>query len=105
MRSHASTRSPRMLLALACRVSRAPFVVVAVVLILPLAVSAQQVAATSPHGSLALACSVCHSPESWSPARVDRSFDHGAAARFPLAGAHASASCRACHVTLDFHGT
>ena len=94
-----------MVLALAPGVSRATLLVAGIVLGLPLAVSAQQVAGTSPHGPLAEACSVCHSPEAWSPARIDRSFDHRKAARFPLIGAHVTASCRACHVSLDFQGT
>lgn len=56
----------------------------------------------NPHGPLALACSDCHRPEAWTPARVTSAFDHAKAARFPLQGAHAVASCRACHATLDF---
>jgi hypothetical protein len=58
----------------------------------------------NPHGTLAVACSVCHSPLAWAPARISAEFDHGKTARFSLAGAHATATCRACHATLDFRG-
>lgn len=57
----------------------------------------------NPHGQLALQCSTCHAPEGWVPARVSAAFDH-AKSGFALAGAHARAACRDCHVTLDFKG-
>jgi hypothetical protein len=57
----------------------------------------------SPHGSLSLDCSVCHQADKWVPARVSRQFDHSRLG-FALTGAHGSASCRACHATLDFKG-
>jgi hypothetical protein len=72
---------------------------------LPAVTRAQQAPVANPHGTLAQPCSVCHSPEAWTPAHVGGAFDHGAAAGFALTGAHATATCRACHVTLDFHGT
>lgn len=66
---------------------------------------AQNRIVANPHGELSVTCNVCHSPEGWTPAHVSAAFDHGKAAGFALVGAHASASCRACHATLDFRGT
>jgi hypothetical protein len=57
----------------------------------------------SPHGDLKLECRACHRPESWTQMRISREFDHGKFG-FPLAGAHASSACRACHQSLDFRG-
>ena len=39
------------------------------------------------------ACQSCHSETNWKKAK----FDHGTATRFPLLGAHAKATCEACH--------
>jgi hypothetical protein len=60
-------------------------------------------ATVNPHGKLKDECATCHRADSWKPARVSKSFVH-APGRFPLEGAHASASCRSCHVSLDFKG-
>jgi hypothetical protein len=57
----------------------------------------------NPHGKLQEECAVCHSSEAWTPARVSAQFDH-AKKGFALAGAHAQAACRSCHVSLDFRG-
>lgn len=57
----------------------------------------------NPHGKLQEECAVCHSAEAWTPARVSAQFDH-AKKGFALSGAHAQASCRSCHASLDFHG-
>ncbi|MEW5976803.1 MAG: hypothetical protein AB1898_13450 [Acidobacteriota bacterium] len=46
-------------------------------------------------------CETCHSTVSWSGAR----FDHSAATRFPLTGAHLNASCLQCHAGDRFAGT
>ena len=64
--------------------------------------SAQQ-QTRNPHGKLQEQCAVCHGPQGWVPARVVASFDH-AKKGFPLSGAHASATCRSCHVSLNFGG-
>ena len=71
---------------------------------LPAAGRAQQAPVANPHGPIAEACNVCHSPEAWAPARISAGFDHAKAAGFTLTGAHATATCRACHGTLDFRG-
>jgi hypothetical protein len=55
----------------------------------------------NPHGRFREDCGLCHGAESWKPARISRKFDH-ARFGFPLAGAHRSAPCTACHVTLEF---
>jgi len=57
----------------------------------------------NPHGKLQEECAVCHSPETWTPARVSAKFDH-AKKGFALVGAHAQAACRSCHASLAFHG-
>ena len=57
----------------------------------------------NPHGSLAIACAECHSPDAWKPARVAERFRH-APRTFPLDGAHARTSCTGCHKKLDFKG-
>lgn len=58
----------------------------------------------SPHGELTVACSVCHQSDSWTEVRIRAGFDHNRTG-MPLSGAHASASCRGCHESLDFKGT
>ncbi|HET9386323.1 MAG TPA: hypothetical protein VFO67_14340 [Gemmatimonadales bacterium] len=57
----------------------------------------------SPHGRLSQPCAACHAPEGWVPARISAAFDH-AKTGFTLVGAHAQASCRGCHASLDFKG-
>ena len=73
-------------------------------LVLAAGVGAQGRAVPNPHGELSVACSVCHSPDGWTPARVSAAFDHATVAGVPLTGAHATAACRSCHTTLDFRG-
>ena len=58
----------------------------------------------SPHGELKLECTACHRSEGWTQVTISRSFDHSKFG-FPLAGAHTSTACRACHQSLDFKGT
>jgi hypothetical protein len=48
-------------------------------------------------------CALCHSPKGWTPARIDKRFDHSKSG-FPLRGAHATARCLSCHATLAFRG-
>jgi cytochrome c3-like protein len=57
----------------------------------------------NPHGTLTVECATCHAPSGWLPARVTSRFNH-AKQGFALVGAHAQASCRSCHVSLDFRG-
>lgn len=55
----------------------------------------------NPHGKFKGECGDCHGAEGWKPAKIGRNFDHGKFG-FPLTGAHAAASCQACHASLDF---
>jgi len=57
----------------------------------------------SPHGDLRMTCTTCHVSSGWTPIRVAKTFDH-AKFGFALAGAHSTATCRACHQALDFKG-
>lgn len=75
----------------------------ALLLLLPAALSAQE-RTRSPHGELDVACSVCHQSDSWTAVKLTAGFNHDRTG-MPLSGAHASASCRGCHETLDFKGT
>ncbi len=55
----------------------------------------------NPHGKIDVLCSTCHSPDSWKPARIAKSFDHGQYG-FELAGGHGSVTCASCHKSLEF---
>ena len=57
----------------------------------------------SPHGDLQMECKTCHDAKGWTPVRIDKTFDHSQLG-FRLAGAHGTATCRACHQALDFKG-
>ena len=57
----------------------------------------------SPHGDLKLECKTCHRAEGWTPVKISKAFDHGKFG-FPLAGAHTTTTCRACHKALTFKG-
>lgn len=59
----------------------------------------------SPHGSAVGAqdCLKCHRSDTWRPARIPADYKH--TSLFPLYGAHAAASCRSCHIRLDFGAT
>jgi hypothetical protein len=46
-------------------------------------------------------CSVCHTSAQWKGAM----YDHAAATRFPLTGAHIQVQCNSCHVAGRFAGT
>jgi hypothetical protein len=46
-------------------------------------------------------CSVCHTTTNWLGAK----FDHNAATKFPLTGAHVSVACSQCHINNKFAGT
>ena len=46
-------------------------------------------------------CTLCHTTVQWKGAK----FDHTAATKFPLTGAHVSAQCSQCHVNGLFKGT
>ncbi|HEY6827863.1 MAG TPA: hypothetical protein VI259_13475, partial [Gemmatimonadaceae bacterium] len=77
--------------------------VAAALTLLAVAASAQTITA-SPHGEISAPCAQCHSGDAWRPAKISRDFKH-APNRFPLAGAHATASCGSCHKRLSFSGT
>jgi hypothetical protein len=61
----------------------------------------QQPQDRNPHGKLQEECAVCHSSQAWVPAHVSPQFDH-AKHGFALVGAHGQATCRSCHISLDF---
>lgn len=63
-----------------------------------------QDATQNPHGALTTPCAACHTADGWQVTRVPKGFQH-APNVFPLGGAHATTSCRACHKALDFTGT
>jgi hypothetical protein len=46
-------------------------------------------------------CETCHTTQQWKGAR----FDHNAATRFALTGAHVTVACSQCHVNNRFSGT
>jgi hypothetical protein len=60
-----------------------------------------QSAKEHPHGDLQLDCGECHGPDGWTPLRKDRTFEHESTG-YVLAMAHAKASCRSCHRSLQF---
>jgi hypothetical protein len=55
----------------------------------------------SPHGSIKLACTVCHANEDYSSIHPTHEFNHQNA-KFPLQGEHAKLSCKKCHSDLVF---
>jgi len=55
-----------------------------------------------PHGEFEDDCSMCHSPDGWAPAVISKRFEHQRSG-FALDGAHGTASCRACHLSLEFN--
>ena len=61
--------------------------------------------ARSPHGSLKISCTNCHTSTSWSPLRAGLEFNHNTETSFALRGAHESVSCRLCHTSLVFENT
>jgi len=63
--------------------------------------AAQEQAGLSPHGSLPLPCTACHTADGWRPARISRDFSH-ARFGFPLQAGHAAVPCSACHTSLEF---
>lgn len=52
-------------------------------------------------GNLGAACADCHAETAWTDVR----FDHEAATRYALTGAHAQLSCVGCHVAEVYEGT
>jgi hypothetical protein len=55
----------------------------------------------NPHGAITIACTNCHSTESWTVDLAKIRFDH-AKTPFPLSGQHIAVPCRQCHSTLQF---
>ena len=90
------SRSARLILGIGTALASIPL---AALLAAPLATALGR--PVSPHGKFRGACADCHSASTWTPARIGPRFDH-AKFGFPLEGAHAAASCRGCHATLDF---
>ncbi|MEZ4456723.1 MAG: hypothetical protein R2882_09275 [Gemmatimonadales bacterium] len=60
-----------------------------------------QAPADNPHGKLDLPCATCHSSDGWTPAKIDRSFNHSSFG-FVLADGHGAVACRTCHTSLEF---
>lgn len=63
--------------------------------------AASQTQSANPHGALQSECTECHSTAGWSPLRSPLPYNHSSTG-FELAGAHAAATCRQCHATLEF---
>jgi hypothetical protein len=61
--------------------------------------AAFQLGAASPEALVASDCARCHEESSFRSLRA--AFDHGAETGFALVGAHATATCSACHAPLD----
>ncbi len=55
----------------------------------------------SPHGTLNLACTTCHTSDAWRPVKISREFHH-AEYGFPLTEAHGGVTCTSCHASLEF---
>jgi len=58
-----------------------------------------------PHGDFSGECSMCHSPDGWTPAVISSDFDHTEVSDFALLHSHTQTKCSACHATLDFSAT
>jgi hypothetical protein len=56
----------------------------------------------NPHGKLDMACTDCHTTDSWTTMRADLAFDHNKTG-FRLDGAHRAAPCGTCHRDLLFN--
>jgi hypothetical protein len=56
---------------------------------------------TNPHGALRVDCGACHTAESFTKLLPKPAFRHDDTG-FRLRGAHAQASCKGCHRSLDF---
>ncbi len=55
----------------------------------------------SPHGTLNISCTNCHTFTAWKPIRSMPEFDHSKT-RYPLRGMHTSVACMQCHTSLVF---
>ncbi len=55
----------------------------------------------SPHGTLNMSCTNCHTFTAWKPIRGMPEFDHSKT-RYPLLGMHTSVACMQCHTSLVF---
>ncbi len=82
----------------ACRLRLLPAMIAALTMALALPAGAS--AQSSPHGTLPLECSTCHTPDSWTMRR-GAPFKHEETG-FPLIGQHANVRCASCHVGLKF---
>ena len=58
---------------------------------------------TSPHGAISIACTNCHTTESWKELISPLNFNH-TETQFPLIGKHKSIACKDCHKDLKFKG-
>src|ERR1039457_2857930 len=54
----------------------------------------------SPHGSLNIACSNCHTSIGWKPLRAVPEFNHNRETKYPLKGMHTKVECAQCHADI-----
>lgn len=59
---------------------------------------------SSPHGTISVPCTDCHTTSSWTKLATPMKFDH-AKTVFALLGKHRITECRQCHVRLRFSET
>ncbi len=58
----------------------------------------------SPHGTLSMQCTDCHTTENWSTLADPMKFNH-ANTSFALYGQHRNIACKQCHTDMKFAGT
>ena len=63
---------------------------------------ASEATGDSPHGTLDLDCSDCHTTDAWRPLDPQLAFEH-ATTGFPLESSHRSLDCVSCHRSLEFN--
>jgi hypothetical protein len=66
--------------------------------------SAGLLAQQSPHGAISIACTDCHTTDSWKDLASPMRFSH-ATTTFPLTGQHSIVGCKQCHTANVFTGT
>ena len=59
----------------------------------------------SPHGSLTIPCSSCHTEKNWKTLRAVPEFNHNTQTSYPLRGMHEGVKCSLCHTKLVFSQT
>ena len=59
----------------------------------------------SPHGTLTIPCSSCHTEKNWKTLRAVPEFNHNTQTHYPLRGMHEGVKCSLCHTKLVFNQT